>query len=85
MEVMDMQTQLHIVTTVMPGKRVEFTAPELIEGETVELSVVLSSREAPAEGSILKFLESLPPGPRGYSSWEDLDREFQAERDAWDR
>jgi hypothetical protein len=36
-----MQAALRIQTTVLPGKRIEVTAPELCEGARVEVIVVL--------------------------------------------
>jgi hypothetical protein len=33
----------------------------------------------------LEFLEALPPGPRSYPTWEEIERRIQEERDAWDR
>ncbi len=35
-----MQAALHLTAKVLPGSRIEVTAPELCEGETVELFVV---------------------------------------------
>lgn len=36
-----MRTTLQIEATVLPGHRVEFSAPELPEGATVEVTVVV--------------------------------------------
>ena len=35
-----MQAALKMKTRVLPGKRVEVTAPELVEGEDVELIIL---------------------------------------------
>ena len=35
-----MSAALHMTATVLPGQRIEVTAPELAEGETVELFIV---------------------------------------------
>ena len=41
--------------------------------------------EAPPRRSVLEFLDALPPGPRSAPTWEEIERQFQEERDAWDR
>jgi hypothetical protein len=79
-----MFTTVRLRTTVQPGHRIEVVSPELPEGEAVELIVVLG-RASGGAGGVLDFLDALPPGPRSYSSWEEVDRQFQRERDAWDR
>jgi hypothetical protein len=42
---------LHIKTKVLPGNRIEVTAPELIEGEGVEALLTLPRAAAPARRS----------------------------------
>lgn len=83
------QTAIRLKTTVLPGHRIEVIAPELIEGEAIEL-IVLSEPVPPPnkpEGclSTLDFIDSLPPGPRSAASWEEIERSFREERDSWDR
>jgi hypothetical protein len=42
--------------------------------------------QAPPQGrSVLEFLDALPPGPRSAPTWDEIERRFQEERDAWDR
>jgi hypothetical protein len=84
-EVLLMPITLRLRATVQPGHRLEVVAPELPEGETVEVLVQFSPPPAPARGGILDFLDALPPGPRSAASWEEVDRQFHQERDAWDR
>ena len=91
---------LRVVTQVLPGGRIELTAPELPEGGTVEVVVILprpaAPAPAPAEAAgtvpaarpgehVLDILASLPPGPRSGRTWEEVERHWQEERDAWDR
>lgn len=80
-----MQTALRVETTVLPGHRVEITAPELPEGATVEVIVVLPKSPEPRFGSALEFLESLPPGPRAFPTWEEYERHLREEKDSWER
>lgn len=35
--------------------------------------------------SVLEVLDSLPPGPRSASTWDEIERQFQEERRSWDR
>ncbi len=42
-----MQTALRLQTTVLPGQRIEVSAPELLEGDTVEL-IILSANTTSA-------------------------------------
>src|SRR3989442_15864683 len=82
-----MASTLNLKTKVLPGKRIEITAAELNEGDIVEVQLTLPEPNGAQEPktSILEFLNSLPPGPRSAPTWEEIERNFQAERDAWDR
>ncbi len=52
-----MQTALRIHTVVLPGHRVEFTVPELQEGERVEIIVLTAF--AQMVGLPMEVLEAL--------------------------
>jgi hypothetical protein len=80
-----MQTALRMETTVLPGHRLEISAPELPEGATVEVIVVLPETPRAKFASALEFLESLPPGPRAFPTWEEYERHLREEKDSWDR
>jgi hypothetical protein len=80
-----MQAALRMEATVLPGHRLEITAPELPEGAKVEVIVVLPEQPKQSFGSALEFLESLPPGPRAFPTWEEYERHLQEEKDSWDR
>jgi hypothetical protein len=84
-EVIVMQAALRVQTTILPGHRIEISAPELPEGDTVEVIVLLPARTLPPRRSLLEWLDSLPPGPRSYSTWEEVEQHLQEERDAWER
>ncbi len=89
-----MQSALKLTATVLPGKRVEFTAPELTEGECVEVIVL---KDVPVEdapvgvtpqpahqfASAWDFIQSLPPSNLTAEDWERMEREFQEERNSW--
>jgi hypothetical protein len=80
-----MQTALRLETTVLPGHRLEITAPELPEGAKVEVIVVLPERQELRRISMLEFLATLPPGPLLFKTPEDVNRYLQEERDSWER
>jgi hypothetical protein len=80
-----MQTALRTETTVLPGHRVEISAPERPEGAKVEVIVVWPAKPEPRFGSALEFLESLPPGPRAFKTWEEYEQHLREERNSWDR
>ncbi|MGH7175842.1 MAG: hypothetical protein ACREJC_00550 [Tepidisphaeraceae bacterium] len=82
-----MRPDIHVNTRVLPGGRIEIAAPELKEGEPVEVIVKPADANGPGLRltNILEFLDSLPPGPRSAETWEELERLLREERDSWDR
>jgi len=80
-----MQNTLHIQTIVKPGNTVEITAPELREGDVVDVFLVLPNPPTPPRRSMLDFVKSLPTGPRSASNWDEIEARVQEERNAWDR
>ena len=80
-----MQNALRLETTVLPGHRLEVTAPELPEGATVEVIVVLPATQPVRRPSMLEYLATLPPGPLLFKTPEEANRYIQEERDSWER
>jgi hypothetical protein len=87
-----MQAALRTTTRVLPGGHVTVSDPELKEGQTVEVIVLPQPHaDVTTPGStgkspgILELLESLPRVDRPTGYWEERDREFQRERNSWDR
>jgi len=56
----------------------------LPEGAKVEVTVV-PDRAKPRRLSMLEFLETLPPGPRAFDTWEEYEQHLREEKQAWDR
>jgi hypothetical protein len=79
-----MQAALHIKTKVLPGNKIEVTAPELKEGDAIDVFLVLPEPPASPRRSALEIIRSLH-GHRLFQSAEEVDRHRQEERDAWDR
>jgi hypothetical protein len=80
-----LRTALHTTARVQSGNKIEITAPQLTEGQDVDVFLIPRPSEPHPGRSVLEFLDSLPPGPRSASSWNELERQFQEERNAWDR
>jgi len=82
-----MNTAYHTTTTVLPGLRIEFVAPELREGEQVQVVVIPASpspQERKSGPSALEIIESYH-GHRLFQTAEEVDRYINEERDSWDR
>ena len=69
---------------VGPEHRIELIAPELVEGTRVEVIVVPQTERVQGE-NFLDLIASFPPGPRSASTWEEVEANFRADRDSWDR
>ncbi len=80
-----MATTLRVSTKVLPGNRIEVPTPELAEGQTVNVLIVPEGATTEPRQTVLDFLNSLPPGRRSPEEWEAFEREFQEERNSWDR
>ncbi len=57
----------------------------LPEGAKVEVVAILPETPQPKFSSALDFLESLPPGPRAFKTWEEYEQHLREERNSWDR
>ena len=79
-----MPTALRLTTTVLTGNRVEVSAPELREGDAVEVILVLPEISSGEHTSALDTIEALG-GHRLFHSTRDVDDHLQVERDAWER
>ena len=83
------QTAIRMKTHVLPGKRLEVTAPELPETGEVELFIVLPEKpasDAPRKfKDVIEFIDSLPGRNRTPEEWAALERGLQEEKEAWER
>ena len=77
-----MTTALQFQTTVLPGHRIELSAPELPEGSSATVFVVLGEGSGPKR----RLSEVLAgyAGGRLFRTAEEVDSFLRAERDAWD-
>jgi len=79
-----MKSPLHIMTTVLPGGCIRVESPELAPGQTVDVWVTPHPNGNEQRPTFLSYLKSLP-SRRTVQEWEAFERDFSAERDAWDR
>lgn len=80
-----MRSAVQMQTTVLAGSRIELSAPELPEGQRVDVIVLWRDAEARHRHSIRMIAKSLPPSSRSYESWEEFEQCFRQERDSWER
>jgi hypothetical protein len=76
-------TELRTQTTVLPGHRIEVSAPELEEGTRVDVLVIPATTPPAQRRSVLEIIESLQ-GHRLFQTPDQVRRHLQEERDAWD-
>jgi hypothetical protein len=83
------QTAIRMKTRVLPGKRIEVTAPELPDEGDVELVIYLpetvpAPQETPRKfANVMEYIESLTPIQRTPEEWKEVEREFHEERNSW--
>ena len=77
-----MQTTIQIRTTVLPGHRIEVAAPELPEGRTATVFVVLDD-PAPAKRRLSEVLGDYKGG-EVFRTAEEVEAHLKAERESWE-
>ncbi|QYO67634.1 hypothetical protein [Leptolyngbya sp. 7M] len=78
-----MQPALRITTKVLPGNRIEIQIPEGEIGEDVEVIVLLPEKPQISKQNVLAFFEEVHrQGP--FRTPEEIDRDLQREKEAWD-
>ena len=80
-----MQSAIHLKTKILPGRKIELELPQATEGEDVDVFVIMPSpKQSQSRPSVIDILDEIHRRrPHGRST-EEIDRELQAERDAWD-
>lgn len=77
---------LHIKARVQSGNQIVIPADGFDVGQDVDITIQpAKSENAAPPDDILAFIDSLPAGPRSGKTWEEVERNFREERDAWDR
>jgi hypothetical protein len=84
----DMEPGRYRAVLVVEG-RDSAAARAPLESSAHDVGDFAASREGIPEmaprPSVLEFLDALPPGPRSAPTWDEIERQFREERDAWDR
>jgi len=78
-----MDSAVHIKTKVLPGKKIELTSPSLVEGEQVEVIIVLPAKPRGRRRYVLDTLKA-PPPPKLFGTPEEADQYLKEERNSWD-
>lgn len=78
-----MTSALHVKTEVLPGNRIEVSAPEFSVGAAVEVFVVSSTAPEVMRPSAWEILRGLP-GRRLFRTPEEADRYLEQERNSWE-
>ena len=81
-----MQAALKRQTIVLSGGKIEFDAPELPEGASVEVIVMLSEKDTPQtlpRRSVMDIIAELG-GHRLFASPDEVDNHLKQERDSWE-
>jgi hypothetical protein len=79
-----MSATVRMTTTVLPGHKIEIISPDLPVGGTVEVTVTVPTSPAPGGKGILDFINS-SPFRKTPEEWEQFEKDFQEERNSWDR
>jgi hypothetical protein len=72
---------LRVKTTVLPGHRIEIQSPDLPEGQSVSVFIILEEDEAPKR----PFFDVLGDYAGGdlFKSAEEVDAYLRGERESW--
>jgi hypothetical protein len=79
-----MANAVHIKTTILPGGKIEISAPELPSGKQADVFVVIEGEEPTKKRHALDILAEFP-GHRLFQTAEEVDAYIREERDSWER
>ncbi len=79
-----MATEVRLKTIVLPGGKIEISAPELIAGQHATVVVRVEDNEPVEQRHVIDILNTLP-GHQLFQSVEEVDAYLCEERDSWER
>jgi hypothetical protein len=79
-----MATEIHITTTVLPGGKIEVSAPELIPGQRADVFVVVKNERPVKKRRAVDILAEFP-GHLEFQTAEEVDAYIREERASWER
>jgi hypothetical protein len=79
-----MAIKIRMKTRVLPGGKIEISAPELIAGQeaTIVVTVEDNKPDEQHQDHVIDILKKLP-GHQLFSSAEEIDTYIREERDSW--
>ena len=77
-----MSLTFQVQTTILPGHRIEIQAPELPEGRSVTVLVLVDENPLPKRR--LSDILADYPGGQLFRSAEEVDNYLRMERESWD-
>ena len=78
-----MTTAVRVKTVVLPGGKIEVSAPELVPGQHATVFVIIDVEESAEKRHALDILAELP-GHLEFQTAEEVDRYVREERDSWE-
>lgn len=78
-----MQSALRITTKVLPGNKIEVQLPPGLEGEEVDVFIVLPEKSKAERRNVLEIIENARKQHASRTA-EDIDQQLRVERDSWD-
>ena len=78
-----MATAMYIKTAVLPGGKVEVSAPELVVGQQVTVFVVIEEEAQIPKRPLSEILHDYPGG-RLFKTAAEVDAYIRQERDSWE-
>ncbi|HEU0001453.1 MAG TPA: hypothetical protein VFQ36_11165 [Ktedonobacteraceae bacterium] len=77
-----MAIEVRVKTRILPGGKIEISAPELIAGQEATIVVTVEDNK-PDERHVIDVLKKLS-GHRLFHNAEEIDRHVREERESWD-
>ncbi len=76
-----MTIEVRVKTKVLPGGKIEISAPELIAGQEATIVVTVEDNK-PSERHVIDVLKNLP-GHQLFHNAEEIDTHIREERESW--
>jgi hypothetical protein len=79
-----MAIEVRVKTKVLPGGKIEISAPELIAGKEATIIVTVEDDKPNGQHHVIDVLKNLP-GHQLFHTAEEIDTHIREERESWDR
>lgn len=79
-----MSIEVRVKTKVLPGGKIEISAPELIAGQEATIVVTVEDDKPNGQHHVIDVLKKLP-GHQLFHNAEEIDTYIREERESWDR